>query len=60
MKVEVKLVYELDITDWYEDENLTKKEKLERFKEDIYDVSVHCNHCTYKTQTGCEVKLLNK
>jgi len=58
MKVQVKLIYELDISDWYEDEDkkLTQKEKLEKFTEDIADISVHCLHCTYETLKGCEVK----
>jgi len=56
MRIQVKLIYELDADDWYEDEKLTKKKKLERLQEDLADISVHCNHCNYETLVGCEVK----
>lgn len=58
MKVQVKLIYELDITDWYEDEKLTKKQKLAKFTEDIADISVHSNHCNHETLVSSEVSLL--
>lgn len=56
MKIQVKLIYNLDVSDWYEDERLTKKEKLQRLEEDLSDISVHCNHCTYETLVGAEIK----
>lgn len=59
MKIKVKLIYELDVSDWYEDEKLTKKQKLARLEEDLSDISVHCNHCNYDTLTGCEIKEIN-
>lgn len=55
MKVKVKLVYKLDVDDWYEDEKLTKKEKLNKLREDLADISVHSKHCNYETLVGCEV-----
>jgi len=55
-KVRVKLIYELDIADWYEGEGLTKQQKLKQFKEEIADISVHCQHCNYETLVGCEVE----
>lgn len=56
MKIQVKLIYNLDVSDWYEDERLTKKEKLQKLEEDLSDISVHCNHCNYETLVGCEIK----
>ena len=56
MKIQVKLIYELDVTDWYAGDGLTKKQKLDNLKEELSDISVHCQHCTYETLKGCEIK----
>lgn len=58
MKIQVDLIYELDVSDWYEDEKLTKKQKLRRLEEDLSDISVHCNHCNYETLKDCKIKEL--
>lgn len=55
MRIQVKLIYELDADEWYEDEKLSKKEKLAKLQEDLSDISVHCQHCNYDTLMGCEV-----
>jgi len=56
MKIKVSLFYELDVTDWYEDEKLNKNQKLKKLEEDLSDISVHYQHCNYKTLTGCKVE----
>jgi hypothetical protein len=56
MNIQIKLVYELNVDDWYEDEKLSKKAKLQRLQEDLSDISVHCKHCNYDTLVDCEVK----
>ena len=52
MKVKIKLECELDVSEWYENERLTKKEKLKRLNEDFNDIEIFNNHLDYKLIEG--------
>ena len=49
MKIKVTGSFKVDVSDWYEDERLTKKEKLKRLEEDFNDIEVFCNHVDWRT-----------
>jgi virulence-associated protein VapD len=52
MKVKIKLECELDVSDFYEDERLNEKEKLEKLNEDFNDIETFLNHISYKQIEG--------
>ena len=59
MRIKIKLECELDVSDWYEDERLTKKEKLERLNEDFNDIEIFQNNLSHKQIEGnVEVELI--
>jgi hypothetical protein len=55
MKAIIKPVFEIDVSDWYEDERLTKKEKIAKLKEDLSDFSVFMIHCDYEALKDIKV-----
>jgi hypothetical protein len=55
MKAIIKPVFEIDVSDWYEDERLTKKEKIAKLKEDLSDFSVFMIHCDYEVLKDIKV-----
>ena len=50
--VKIKLECNLDVSEWYEDERLTDKEKLERLNEDFNDIEIFSNNLDYKNIEG--------
>lgn len=48
MKAIIKATFELDVTDWYADEKLTKSEKRAKLEEDLSDFSVFMPNFQYK------------
>ena len=57
MKALVTATFEIDVTDWYEDERLTKTEKTERLKEELSDFSVFMPLFEYRDLKDVEVKV---
>jgi len=57
MKAIIKPTYEIDVSEWYEDEGLTNKEKIEQLKEDLSDFSVFMLHCDYQALKDVEVDI---
>lgn len=57
MKAFITPTFEVDVTDWYEDERLTLQEKIEKLKEDLSDYSVFMAHCDYKALKNVEVDI---
>lgn len=58
MKAIIKPVFEIDVSDWYEDERLTKKEKVEKLKEDLSDFSVFMLHAEYSNLKDVDVEVV--
>ena len=58
MKAKVTATFEIDVTDWYSDERLTKKEKQEKLIEDLSDFSVFMPHFEWKSFKDVDVKIL--
>ena len=57
MKAIIKPVFEIDVTDWYEDDRLTKKEKIEKLKEELEDFSVFMPQCEYSNLKGVKIEI---
>lgn len=57
MKTIIKPTFEIDTSDWYEGERLTKKEKIKKLKEDLSDFSVFMLHCDYEALKDVEVEV---
>ena len=55
MKAIFKPTFEIDVTDWYAGERLTKKEKIEKLKEELSDFSVFMVHADYGNLKKIEV-----
>lgn len=55
MKAVFKPTFEIDVTDWFKDERLTKVEKIERLKEELSDYSVFMLHAQYEALKDIEV-----
>ncbi len=55
MEVKVIATFEWDVSDWYEDERLTKKEKVAKLEEDLADFSVFMPHFEYERLKDVEV-----
>ena len=49
--------WEVDVTDWYEGERLSPKEREQKLKEDFENISVFMNHAEYQNLKGVEVKV---
>lgn len=59
MKAIIKPIYEVDVSDWYMDERLTKKEKIAKLKEELADFSVFMLHCDYKALMDVDVRIID-
>ena len=55
MKAIVTASFEIDVTDWYKGERLTKKEKFEKVKEELADFSVFMPLAEYSNFKDVEV-----
>lgn len=55
MKAVIKTRFEIDVSDWYGDERLTKKEKVQKLEEDLSDYSVFMLHFTYESLKDVDV-----
>lgn len=58
MKARFTATFEIDVSDWYEDERLTKAEKTAKLKEDLADYSVFMLHAQYQALKDCEVSII--
>ena len=57
MTLTFRPTFEIDVTDWYEGERLSPREREKRLKEDFDDFSVFINHVSYQNLKGVEVKV---
>jgi len=55
MKAIIKPTFEIEVGDWYEDERLTKKERIAKLQEDLSDFSVFMIHCDYEALKDIKV-----
>lgn len=55
MKAIIIATFEVDVSDWYEDERLNKKEKIKKLKEDLSDFSVFMPQFDYESLKDVEV-----
>jgi len=60
MKAIVTAKFEFDVTDWYEDEKLTLKQKEKQLKEDLSDFSVFMPLAEYNTLKDVNVDVIHK
>jgi len=59
MKAIITTKFEINVDDWYEDEGLTKKEKIVKLKEELSDFSVFMLHFEYDNLKDVDVKIKN-
>jgi len=57
MKAIVKAIFEINVSDWNKDENLTKKQRIKRIKEDLSDFSIFMSHFDYENFKKVDVKI---
>lgn len=57
MKAMITAKFEIDVSDWNTDENLSVKENKEKIIEDLSDYSVFMPMCDYKKLKSVEVVL---
>ena len=55
MKAIVTAVFEIDVSEWFADEGLTKKQRLKRIEEELADYSVLMENADYKNFSYSEV-----
>ena len=60
MKAIVQATFTIDVSAWRTDEGLSKKQRMDKIQEDLYDFSVFMPHFEYKNFSDVSVAFIEK
>ena len=58
MKAIITTTFEVDVDGWFDEDELTKEQRIKKLKEDLSDFSVFMQHFEYENLKDVNVKIV--